>query len=144
MIDNVTKPSFIEIIPHLKRDLGQAIKDSGISKDQIADRIDEILEVKNRSRELLVSRINSCTKHEKNRLITLELLPIFCFVTKSLEPIRALIEPLDAKIIFGRQMNLLELGEALLMERQADKKERLALMRMGVNEEKISEVHVTF
>ena len=77
--------------------------------------------------------INSWTKNEENRIISLELLPIFCFVTKSLEPIRALIEPLGAKIIFGRQMNLLELGEALLMKRQANKKERLALMRMGIS-----------
>jgi hypothetical protein len=60
-------------------------------------------------------------------------------VTKSLEPIRALILPLGAKIIFGRQMSLLELGEALLMKRQANKKERLALMRMGISEEETSE-----
>ena len=37
------------------------------------------------------------------------------------------------------QINLLELGEALLMKRQANKKERLALMRMGISEEEISE-----
>jgi hypothetical protein len=50
MIDNATKPSFFEIIPHLKRALRQAIKDSGLSRDHIADRMNEIFEVESRSR----------------------------------------------------------------------------------------------
>jgi len=135
MIDNAKTPSFLEVVPHLKRALRQAIKDSNLSRDQIADRMNEILGVEGRSKEITTVVINSWTKNEENRIPSLDLLPIFCHVTQSLEPIRALIQPLGAKVIFGKQMNLLELGESLLMKRQAIKKERLALMRMGVAEE---------
>ena len=135
MIDNAKTPSFLEIVPHLKRALRQAIKDSGLSRDHIADRMHEILEVEGRSKEITTAMINSWTKNEENRIPSLDLLPIFCHITQSLEPIRALIQPLGAKVIFGKQMNLLELGEALLMKRQAAKKENLALMRMGMTGE---------
>lgn len=132
MTDKSNGLSF-NVAPRLKMALRRAIKGSGLSREVVADEMNEIIEEEEIDRKITVDQINSWTKNEKNRNIPLLLLPIFCQITKSLLPLSVLSEPLNLRVITSKEENILKLGEAQMMKRMAIHKESAALIRLGLD-----------
>jgi hypothetical protein len=113
--------------------LRAAIKESGLSREVIADQMNLILGSMEMRGLVTVDQINSWTKNQEDRVIPLVLLPVFCKVTDSVFPFQVLLQPLGAKIMSVKDEVYLELGKAHAMKRAALKKEHDALERLGLN-----------
>ncbi|MBI5582524.1 MAG: hypothetical protein HY892_01750 [Deltaproteobacteria bacterium] len=117
-------------IPELKRMMRLAIKESGCTRDEIVDRMGDLVEAEGLGREITFDAFSSWLKNEDNRHIPIELLTIFCKATGSLLPLQAFIAPLEATVVREKDLAALELGQAILMKRRASQKERMAMLKL--------------
>jgi hypothetical protein len=118
-----------------KAAIAQTIKDSGLSRQQIADRMNEIIGGNDPDGPVTVAQIDSWTKKDDNRSSFFKYLPIFCLVAKSLRPMEAYFSSLGLKVISGKSINIFDLGEAELQRLENIRKRKTALMRLGVLED---------
>lgn len=125
--------SQVSIAPAIKAALRTAIKESGLSREMISDRMNTILSSMEICGSVTVDQINSWTKNEINRAIPIALLPVFCKATNSLFPFQALLYPLGAKIMDAKDKVYLELGKAYAARKAALKRESSALEQLGLN-----------
>jgi len=109
-----------------------SIKDSGLSRPSIVDRMNSILEEMGLDREVTLDQINSWTKNEESRVIPTVFLPVFCQATNSLFSFQVLLQPLGARILDIKDEPFLELGKAEALKRVALKKEKSALEKIDL------------
>ena len=122
-------------IAELKKALNLAIKQSGLSRYQIADKMNELLLGESRT-EVTKEAIDSWTRSEEDKNIPIKYLPYFCMATNSILPIEAILRPLGLRAISGKKINLLELGEAEVLRLESERKRKIALLRLGVGIDK--------
>jgi hypothetical protein len=127
---NLFSRASLNPIPELKRFMRLAIKESGLSRPEVADQMTGLAETEGMGREINIDTLNSWMKNEDNRHIPIELLVIFCRVTGSIMPIQAFLIPLEAAAVKDRDLAALELGQAILMKRKAGQKERMAMLKL--------------
>ncbi len=118
---------------HLKKALIQAIKESTLSRDQIADRMNELLESEGLSGDVTKAIIDSWTKEDPKRAIPTLLIPYFCEVTQSILPIATIAEAAGALVIGGKDLHLLELGMAEYQKHLATQRQVKAWLNLGIN-----------
>jgi hypothetical protein len=117
-------------VPALKRALNLAVRESGLSRAQVADRLNEVLALeglRTRGREGAVSLAlleKWLAPGDQAAVMPAKFLPAFCRVTGSLLPLMALARPLGAEVIGPEDQVLLELARALMAERQAARRRR--------------------
>ena len=117
-------------IPELKRFMRLAIKDSGLSRSEVADRMNGLAEVEGMGREINAGALDSWLKNEDNRHVPIELLTIFCRVVGSILPLQAFLIPLEASAVKDKDLAALELGQAIIAKRRAGQKERMAMLKL--------------
>jgi hypothetical protein len=117
-------------IPELKRMMRLAIKESGLSRPEVADRMSNLAEIEGMGRDISSDALQSWLKNEADRHIPIELLVIFCRVTGSIQPLQAFLLPLSAAAVQDRDLAALELGRAVLLKRKAAQKERAAILKL--------------
>jgi len=94
-------------IPELKRFMRLAIKESGLSRPEVADRMNGLVDVEGMSREINLDSLNSWLKNEDNRHIPIELLTIFCQAVGSILPLQAFLLPLEASAVKDKDLDTL-------------------------------------
>ena len=90
----------------------------GQSREEICDRMNELAErygvrlMKGNGRRLSLATLEKwLNPGDKERVIPVKALPVFCAVVESKEPIRVLIEPLGYRIIDEKEAKLLKWAE---------------------------------
>ena len=117
----------------LKKALIKAIKESGLSRDQIADCMNELLESEGLPGDVTKAIIDSWTKEDPKRIIPTLLIPFFCEAAKSILPIVAIAETAGALVIGGRDLEFLELGKAEYEKHLAEQRQSRAWINLGIN-----------
>jgi hypothetical protein len=117
-------------VPALKLSLNLAVRESGLSRAQVADRLNEVLGregLRTRGRDGVVSLAlleKWLAPADTAAVMPAKFLPAFCRVTGSLAPLMALARPLGAAVIGPEDQVLLELARALMAERAASRRRR--------------------
>ena len=115
--------------------MAEAIKKSGLSRFQIADRMNEIIVPDGDEGPITKEQIDSWTKKEESRTSFFRYLPIFCHVTQNYSPLQAYASALSLKIIEEREMSILELGQAELRRIETARIRKVALSKLGILDE---------
>jgi hypothetical protein len=123
----------LNVTSDLKKALQRAIKDCGLSRIQIADRMNELLQKEGMDEEVSLDVINSWTKDDPKRLIPTKFIPFFCEATSSILPIVAMARINGATVIKGELVQILEIGLAEYEKRRAKQREVAAWSRLGLN-----------
>jgi len=118
-------------VTDVKAAIAQAIKNSDLSRQQIADRMNEIIGNDPDDGPVTVAQIDSWTKKDDRRTSFFKYLPVFCLVTNSLTPLQAYLSSLGLKIISGKSINIYDLGESELKRLEVLRQRKTALMRLG-------------
>ena len=114
----------------LKRAMNLAVRESGLSRAQVADRLNEVLALeglRTRGRDGVVSLAlleKWLAPADMAAVMPAKFLPAFCRVTGSLAPLMALARPLGAAVIGPEDQVLLEMARALMAEREAARRRR--------------------
>ncbi len=123
--DLFDQPTTLNILPDLKQAMSQAAKESGLSRDLIAD------EMNRQARRFGVSLRLGLATLEKwlnvnnhTHAPTLTALVIFCVVLGRSEPLEVLVRPLGCRVISGRAINLLRWAEVYWARRRAGREMR--------------------
>ena len=118
-------------VTDVKAAIAQAIKNSDLSRQQIADRMNEIIGNDPDDGPVTVAQIDSWTKKDDRRTSFFKYLPVFCLVANSLTPLQAYLSSLGLKIISGKSINIYDLGESELKRLEVLRQRKTALMRLG-------------
>lgn len=124
-------------IPRVKEAMRQAIKKCGLSREQVVDRMNELARVDGlttggRAREISIDLLEKWLSNSVDHLIPWKLLPIFCHVVNSIDPIRPLIALLDAQVISREEWTMLEWAKAEKERRQLRKRQRWLEGKIGI------------
>lgn len=105
----------LNVTREVKEAMNRAAKESGLSRDQIVDRMVAlggdygINLASGNAASLTVAVLDKwLNPAETERMIPLKGLPVFCQVVKSMEPIAAMAAPLGGKVIGPEDVRLLE------------------------------------
>ena len=123
----------LNVVFQLKKALIQAIKESTLSRDQIADRMNELLESEGLHGDVTKAIIDSWTKEDPKRSIPTLLIPFFCEVTQSILPITIIAKAAGALVIGGNDLHLLELGISEYQKHLATQRQVQAWLNLGIN-----------
>jgi hypothetical protein len=123
----------LNVVFELKNALNQAIKQCPLSRIQIADRMNELMEDEGMEKgEVTTDMINSWTKDDPKRIIPTKLIPFFCKATNSILPLAALAKPMGAMVIDGKEIEVLELGFAELERLRVKQRKIVAMARLDL------------
>jgi hypothetical protein len=121
-------------IADIKTAINRSIKESGLSRHQVADQINDMIGLE----DFCITKevIDSWTKGDVDRAIPSKYIYYFCVATSSNLLVQAIIAPLGLKTISGKAINLLDLGESEFKKINAERQRKTALLRLGLDEEK--------
>ena len=123
----------LNVVFELKDGLNQAIKACPLSRIQIADRMNELMELEGMAKgEVTADTINSWTKDDPQRTIPTKLIPFFCKAANSILPLAALAQPMGAIVISGKEIEVLELGFAELERLRVKQRKIVAMARLDL------------
>ena len=118
----------LDVVIALKASMARCLANCRLSRDEVVDRMNALAADAGSKLAVTKPTINkwvsiSSTSH----VIPTGLLPIFCKAVGSLEPLAVLAAPLGAAIAGPREQKLMQLGEAQIMAKQAQRQRRKAL-----------------
>lgn len=112
----------------IKRQIRIALGNSSLSRDEVADRMNEIAVAEGIRKKITRAQIDNWAKDsDPDRLPSPPWLTILCKVLGNIGPIEAMIRPLGFNAIGPEETRVLRWGHADLAKRRAAKKARLAL-----------------
>jgi hypothetical protein len=117
----------LDVFLLMKSAMRQALKDSGLSREQIVDKLNMLLESEGIAYKVTPTILGKWVAPSARNEITTRLLPFFCRAVNSTKPIEIWAEALGLKLIGPREQHLIELGEAQLESRKASTKRRRAM-----------------
>ena len=118
-------------VSDVKAAISQAIRNSDLSRQQIADRMNELIGNDPDDGPVTVAQIDSWTKKDDRRTSFFKYLPVFCAVTDTILPVQTYLSSLGLKVISGKRINLYDLGESEFKRLEAARQRRAALARLG-------------
>ena len=117
----------------VKAAMSRAVKDSGLSRDQLLDCLVDLARAEGISFRAGNGFMSTFEKwlnpSDRDHVMPLKLLTVFCAATGDLRPIAALAWPLDGDVIGSKEKALLSLGRA------AVEKKRVAQLARQAEEE---------
>lgn len=119
-------------VPRMKEAMREAIKESGLSRDQVVDRMNELARAEGiptggRTKKLSIDMLEKWLSESAEHLIPWKLLPIFCYVVNSISPFKPLLAPLGAKVIDQKEELLLEWAKGENQKKAINKKQKLLI-----------------
>lgn len=121
----------LNVLRDLKVSMAQAAKATGLSREALCDRINELADrygvrlVKGTGPNLTVDTLEKWLNPEdKERVIPAKAMTVFCAAVESIEPMQVLVAPLGWRIIDEKKSKLLALAEL-----DRDVKRKKAMMR---------------
>ena len=108
----------LNVLRDLKVAMAQAADATGLSRDELCDRINQIADrygvrmTKGTGPNLTLATLEKWLNPEdKERVIPTKALPVFCAATANIEPLQVLVAPLGWRVIDDKQAKLLALAE---------------------------------
>jgi len=108
----------LNVLRDLKVAMAHAAKNSGLSRDELCDRINQLADrygvrlVKGTGLNLTMDTLEKWLNPEdKERVIPVKAMSVFCAAVESLEPFRVMIAPLGGRVIDEKQAKLLSWAE---------------------------------
>lgn len=121
----------LNVLRDLKTAMAQAAKATGLSRDELCDRINQLADrygvrlVKGTGPNLSLDTLEKWLNPEdKERVIPVKAMAVFCAAVDSLEPFQVMIAPLGGRVIDEKQAKLLSWAEL-----DQDVKKKKAKMR---------------
>lgn len=121
----------LNVLRDLKVAMATAAKATGLSREALCDRINALADrygvrlVKGTGPNLTVDTLEKWLNPEdKERVIPIKAMTVFCAAVESIEPMQVLVAPLGWRIIDDKQAKLLQLAEL-----DMDVKRKQALMK---------------
>lgn len=112
----------------LKAALKLSIDNSGLSREQVVDRMNRAAAAEGlgngRGRRITTAALDGWLAQAKGNMIPVDLLPIFCWATGSLEPLRVLAACNEAEVISREEGTLLAMAKVDREMRRLQKKRR--------------------
>lgn len=130
---NIFKPS-LNPVDRLKAVMRRTIKDGKFSREQLCDRMNEAARYEGlngggRHNKITVAMLDSWVAESKANMIPIALLPLFCSAAETLEPLGVLAACLEAAVISGDEMLLLQVAKLEKEEKKlAKKRKRMAML----------------
>ena len=125
-----SQPSF-NVLRKVKTDMVVAYKKSGLSRIQVCDRMNELADrygvnlANGNARKLNAATLDKWLNPEnKTHFPSIKALPIFCAIVDSVDPIKALLEPLGCMVIDQQDTKLLVWAQEYQKARKAKRKMR--------------------
>ena len=122
----------------LKAAMKEALRNTSLSREQVVDEMNRLaaaegLTTNGRSQKVTPALLDKwlapgATQH----IIPLKLLPIFCAVVGSVEPLCVLAAPLGARVISEEEAKLLEWARLELERRRLSKRARKLAQEVGI------------
>lgn len=117
------------LAPELLGAMAAAMRQSGMSRDQVVDRMNLCLPADERvTRRQLDAWMARSKEFHKTPAAWL---PAFCWATRSILPFQALLQPLLFDVVDRREQLVLGLGQALVEKAQATRKEKELRKQLG-------------
>lgn len=105
------------------------MKSGGLSREQLVDRMSQAARQEGlgggRNGKITLAMLESWVAETKGNMIPVGLLPVFCWATGSLEPLRVLAACLEADVIGQADKKLLELAKIDAEARKLAKRRRI-------------------
>lgn len=108
----------LNVLRDLKTSMAKAAKETGLSRDELCDRINQLADrygvrmVKGPGQNLSLDTLEKWLNPEdKERVIPVKAISIFCAAVESVEPFQVLVAPLGWRVINDKQAKLLWLAE---------------------------------
>lgn len=108
----------LNVLRDLKTAMAKAARETGLSRDELCDRINQIADrygvrlVKGTGQNMTLDTFEKWLNPEdKERVIPVKALTVFCAAVGSLEPFQVMIAPLGGRVIDDKQAKLLQLAE---------------------------------
>lgn len=116
------------VVYEVKRQIRLALSESRLSRDQVVDEVNRLAGRDGSTyRTITKAALDSwCKDSDPSRMPGLNCLVILCRVLGTLGPINAMLGPLGAQAIDGKEAGILAWGRAEMERRQATKKARIA------------------
>ena len=124
-------------IARVKEAMRRAIKQSELSREEVVFRMNELARVDGittggKAKKISTELLDKWLSHSVEHLIPWKLLPIFCHVVNSIDPIRPLLALLDAHVVSKDDWVMLEWARAERERRRIMKKQRLLEGKMNL------------
>ncbi len=119
-------------VPKVKAAMKEAIKECGLSREQISDEMNRLAKINGVHAKVSPSLLDKWVAQEAAHIIPWKLLPIFCKVTGSILPLAALAAPVGATLVIGKEVKLLEWAKAEIKRRELSRKTRKLLEEIGI------------
>ena len=116
----------LDPVPPLKRAMAAALRECDLSREQVADRMNQLLAADGQTPQVTINTIEKWVAPSAIHVIPLRLLPVFCRVVDSLLPLEALAAPLGAKLAGPLEQALIRWAQAQEDKRRAAIAERRA------------------
>lgn len=115
----------------LKRAMSLALKESGLTREEAAERLNAIillerLRTRGKDGRVTLDILNKWLAPEAtDQVIPVKLLPAFCRAVGSLKPLQALAAPLGGLVIGAGEQALLHMAQAVVAEKDARRRRLL-------------------
>lgn len=111
---NLFSQPTLNVLRDVKTRMATAAKESGNSREQLCDALNELADrygvclAGGRGQKLTLAVLEKwLNPDEKEHFPSVKALPIFCAVARSVEPLRAMVEPLGWQVIDSQDARLL-------------------------------------
>ena len=129
------KPS-LNTVARLKEAMRESVRQCRLSRDEIADELSRIMKIEGLRPSGNARCVSKATLDKwlgsENYIIPLSLLPLFCSITQSHLPIKALAAPLGLEIIDEEGGRLLKWAQAERRRREASKQAKRLAEEAGI------------
>jgi len=121
----------------VKEAMPRAIKQSKLSREEVAQAMNEMAKIEGiktggRSSGISTNLLEKWLSQSAEHLIPWKLLPIFCHIVKSVDPLRPLLGAADAFVITSQEWKLFEWAKAEKEKRALRKRQKLLEGEMGL------------
>lgn len=117
----------LDVISPLKRALADTLRNCRLSREQVVDEINRLLEGEGLVLRVTLNSLEKWCAPSASHLPPVWVLPFFCQVVGSLRPLEVLSLPLGAHLMGEREQHLMELGRVQLEAKKVARARRRAL-----------------
>ncbi len=123
--------------PRFKEALRQAVRNSGLSREQVVDDINTLARLEGittngNAKKLSTAMLDKWLSQSPDYEIPLKLVPIFCSVTNSIDPLVALAAPIDARVVNREDHQLLQWAKGEVKRRALVKRQKKLESEIGL------------
>ena len=124
-------------VARVKESMRQAIKISGLARGQVADKVNELARIEGfttngKNGEVTTEMLDKWLAPGAEHIIPWKLIPIFCRVVRSSDPIKALAQPLGAQVIDREDAALLKWAKVERERRKIVKQQKALGWEIGI------------